>query len=93
MQITFETPEDPAEKRLSMDELRAALVGPKFKRRPDVKTIQRWMAQQPHPCPCKVMPGTGKGDTGRCVRRFLLTHVLAWLDDPAAYYGRRRRAS
>jgi hypothetical protein len=26
-------------------------------------------------------------------RYFLLSHVLAWLDDPQAYYGRKRRAS
>jgi hypothetical protein len=89
-QITYDTPEDPAEPRLTLDELRAALVGPKFKRKPDTKTVYRWLGQ-PQPCPCKINPGSaGKG---RCTRRFLLSHVLAWLDDPAAYYGKRRKAS
>lgn len=92
MQITYETPEDPGEGRLSMAELRQALVdAKKFKRRPDVKTVYHWLALSPCPMPCKINPGSGK--RGRTARTYLLSHVLAWLDDPAAYYGRKRKAS
>lgn len=89
MQITFETPEDPGEGRLSMADLRQALVdAKKFKRRPDVKTVYRWLALNPNPMPYKVNPGTGK--KGRAGRSFLLSHVLAWLDDQAAYWKGRK---
>ena len=92
MQITFETPEDPAEKRLTQKELCLALgATPKFKAPPDVKRVHRWLDLHPYPMPSKVHPGTGK--KGRTCRSFLLSHVLAWLDDPAAYYGKRRKAS
>lgn len=87
MPITFDTPEDPDERRLTLAELREALVGPKFRRRPDIKTIYRWMAL-PEPMPFKSVPNSGKT---RITRRFLLSHVLAWLDDPQAYYGRKTR--
>jgi len=90
--ITCTTPEDPTEPRLNLKQIREALA-PKLGRRPDVKTVYNWLAL-PEPMPCKVNPGTGPGrPDGRTVRRFLLSHVLAWLDDPQAYYGRKRRAS
>jgi len=89
--ITCNTPEDPGEPRLNLKQVREALA-PKLGRRPDVKTVYNWLAL-PEPMPCKILPGTGQGPDGRNVRRFLLSHVLAWLDDPQAYYGRKRRAS
>jgi hypothetical protein len=86
MFIQHDTPEDPAETRLNLGELRIALgASPKFKRRPDVKTVYKWLAM---PCP---MPSKRLSPTSH--RYFLLSHVLAWLDDPQAYYGRKRRAS
>ena len=90
MPINFETPEDPTEPRLTLAQLRAALVGPKFSRMPDTKRLYRWLALD-LPMPSKTLPGTGKA--GRATRRFLLSHVLAWLENPEAYYCRKRRAS
>ncbi len=83
--IQFDTPEDPTEARLTLKALRLALgATPKFKGPPDIKRMQRWLAL-PQPMPSKLIPGGH--------REYLLSHVLAWLDDPQAYYGRKRRAS
>lgn len=82
MPITSTTPEDPQERRLTLKELREALAA-KLPERPDHKTIYRWLAL-PDPLPCKRNPG-GRG------RLFLLSHVLSWLDDPAAYWGHNKK--
>jgi len=84
MPINYLTPEDPQERRLTLLEIREALAS-KLPEKPDHKTIYRWLAL-PDPMPCKVTPG-GRG------RTFLLSHVLAWLDDPATYWGRKRKVS
>jgi hypothetical protein len=83
MTIYFDTPEDPAEKRVTLKQLRVVLTE-KLPHRPDVKTIYRWMAL---PCPLPVCPPLTPGGD----RTFLASHVLAWLADPQGYYRKPRR--
>lgn len=83
--ITCDTPEDPSEKRLTMKQLQTALAG-KLQGRPDHKTLYRWLALPYHLPYKQTHPGANK--------TFLLSHVLAWLDDSNAYWkGRIPKAS
>ena len=61
--------------------------------RPARRTLYGWMEAKKYPMPCIQRPCTGQGTGKRTGRWFRLSDVLAWLEDPVAYYANKAKAS
>jgi len=59
--------------------------------RPGSRTLYSWMAC-PQPMPFIRRPATGQGTGTRTGRMYRLSDVLEWLEDPAGYWDRKRKA-
>ena len=80
------------EKLKTFEEIQAALAEI-LPERPSRRTINIWLELPNNPMPSLPKPGRGKGTGLRTHRWFRLSDVLAWLENPVAYYARKKAAS
>ena len=80
------------EKLLTYEEMQDALAEV-LPSRPSRRTVNIWLEALDRPMPSIPKPGSGKGTGRRTHRWFRLSDVLAWLEDPVAFYARKKAAS